>query len=183
MKALSSLMLVLALAPSAYAANDVNGALEMVLRQTASTLAANGLAPAVLADTTVPGAERFAKEFLFKHNGDVIAEELAKSYVDANGSSTSLRGLVPERAPIGDFLTDSQVDWTKVDATKPNVKSVVVLSAPAFDQFGNLAVVRVDIIARDHPRHSITSIFELRRQSDGSWHPLAAQGSYESLHR
>jgi hypothetical protein len=138
--------------------------------------------PAVLSDHTSGGAERFAGEWIKKRRGDVIGSEIAAAFVEQNRTS------VPVAAPANLILADlrpfensASYDWEKLDLQFPRGRPVVVVSRPAFDRSGSIALVRFDLIGRED---DYTTFVDVERQPDGTWKiTMMATGSYESMHR
>lgn len=61
------------------------------------------------------------------------------------------------------------------------MQSVIVVSRPAFDRLGSIALVRVDRVGRDD---AFTQFYDVERQPDGRWEvKLMAMGSREPMHR
>ena len=166
MRKLALATLTLAFAPFLFAANDAEHAvLRQVLEAVARSNTHHGFAPAAIRSTTLGGGDSFASEWIMKVRGNVIGDELAKSYVKMNGSSESLVDILPNVTELVD--ADAPLDWNKIDQALPGKKAVIVFSRPAFDKLGTVALVRADVI----PREGVptTTFYEVARDANEGW--------------
>lgn len=186
MKNFALLALLLSSAPSVFGSNAESEVLKQVLSQVGKSIDSRNAWPAVVANETSGGAEMFAAEWMLKHRGKVIAREVTAAYKNQNTESHPLTPIASKRLPYAE-LTESRTgqgeyDWNKIDAAYPGVKSVVVLSRPAFDRLETVALVRADIIHR-HGK-SLTIFHDMERQPNGAWEiQLMSIGSYAAARR
>jgi len=174
-----ALLALLLSAPSVFGSNAESEVFKQVLIQVGRSIDSRNAWPAVLANETSGGAETFAAEWMLKHRGKVIAREVAAAYKDQNTESHPLAPIVSKRFPRAELTVSrtGEYDWNKIDAAYPGVKSVVVLSRPAFDRLGTVALVRADIIHRDGTLRTI--FHDMERQPNGAWEiQLMSIGSY-----
>lgn len=156
--------------------------LKLVLSEVPRGTVARGLEPALLSNVTRGGAERFAEEWIKRHRGDVIGGEIASAYAEQGRTAEPVAARANfQLADVSSFEAGMNYDWESLVRKFPGVKSVVVVSRPAFDRLGSIALVRVDMIGR---QDDFTQFYDVERQPDGTWKMnLMAMGSRESMHR
>jgi hypothetical protein len=180
--------LVLSLAaPAAW--NACESAYPEVFRQAAHTLRSHGHRSALVDSSTAPGAEQFAREWVMKHRGSVIAEELAGAY-DAHTEPTELPAGVTggiKAADLRDYVTGAGYDWERLTKDFPGTTVVIRASAPACDRLDSIALIRLDYITPEKEGGSNVSwtvFHDVERQPNGSWTvTVMAQGGMEMMHR
>ena len=169
---------------STLGAADVTDAdiLKLVLSDLPRGTVMRSMEPAVLSNLTRGGAERFAGEWAKKHRGEVIGGEIANAYVEQGRTAEPVEASASfQAADVRPFEIGENYDWEKLNLELPGVKSVVVVSRPAFDRLGSFALVRADIIGRGN---AFTQFYDLERQDDGSWKiTRMSMGTFESMHR
>jgi len=73
-------------------------------------------------------------------------------------------------------------DWRRIDKFEPGHNSLIVLSRPAFDSNGSIAMVRVDTIPHDGT--PTTTFYELEHQPDNTWKvDRAAVSQFDAVRR
>lgn len=184
MTRISAVVVMLCAFASTLVAADAPDAevLKLVLREVPRGAVARGLAPALLSNVTRGGAERFAGEWIKGHRGEVIGGEIASAYVEQGRTAEPVAAMANFKlADVSSFEAGMNYDWESLDRKFPGVKSVVVVSRPAFDRLGSIALVRVDMIGR---QNAFTQFYDIERRPDGTWKMnLMAMGSRDSMHR
>lgn len=139
--------------------------MKTVFDQAARTNHQHGVAPAVIREKTLGGANTFASQWLETIQGGVIGHDLAAAYARVNADQQNVNDYFPRLVKTVDM--NEPYDWTKINGTFPAANSVMVFSRPAFDTLGSIAVVRSDTI----PKHgtATTTFYELEHQPDDSW--------------
>lgn len=179
-----ALLALLLSASSVFGSNAESEVLIQVLTQVGRSIDSQNARPAVIANETSGGAEGFAAEWMLKHRGKVIAREVADAYKNLNTEPHPLAPVVSKRLPRVDLTgyKTGEYDWNKIDTAHPGVKSVVVLSRPAFDRLETVALVRADIVHRDGKSRTI--FYDMERQPNGAWEiQLMSDGSYAATRR
>jgi hypothetical protein len=179
--------LVLSLAaPAAW--NACESAYPEVFRQAVSTLRSHGHSSALVDSSTAPGAEQFAREWVTKRRGSVIAEELAAAY-EAHSEPAELPAGVTgglKTADLRDYVTGAGYDWERLTKDFPGTTLVIRASAPACDRLDSIALVRLDYITAEREggaNRSWTVFHDVERQPDDSWKvSLMAHGGMEMMH-
>lgn len=166
MRKLACAVLVVAVAPSLFAANHA----DVVVMRTVFGAASHanhvhGVAPAVVRSKTLGGADAFASHFIVNVSGDVIGHELATAYTRVNAEPVDVNDYFPKLVKTVD--ADAPYDWSAINSDFPASNAVMVFSRAAFDSLGTVAFVRTDLI----PKHgtATTTFYELEHQPDDSW--------------
>ena len=179
--------LVLSLAaPATWSACE--NAYPEVFRQAVDSLHSRGHSSALVDSSTAPGAEQFAREWVMKRRGTVIAEELAAAY-EAQREPTELPAGVTgtlKAADLRDYVTGAGYDWARLTKDFPGTTLVIRASAPACDRLRSIALIRLDYITPEKPdgsNRSWTVFHDVERQPDDSWKiTVMAHGGMASMH-
>lgn len=174
------IFLTIACVPSAFADDPEREILEHFLCEVFQVMNSHDALPAVLASETTGGREMFAREWMLNHRGKVIALEVADSYDNVNAERHAVESMMFVRGvPPVDFSGAADEEfWLKLEASHPGTKTVVVLSRPAMDRLGGIALVRADVIRRGGD--SWTMFVDYERQADQTWNTtIGSHGPYD----
>jgi len=183
MRKLACAVLVVAVAPSLFAANAdkaEKAVMKTVFGAASHANHVHGIAPAVVRTTTLGGADSFASEWIVKVRGDVIGRELADSYARENMKQEDVNDYFPKLVKTID--ADAPYDWSEISDEFPAANAIMIFSRPAFDSLGSVAFVRADVIPKKGT--ATTTFYELEHQPDGSWKiDHMAVSTYDSTRR
>jgi len=158
-------ILLLAFAPSLFANDTDHVVMKTVFDATAHTNHQHGVAPAVVREKTLGGANAFASHWIERIRGGVIGHDLAAAYARVNADQENVTDFFPKL--VKTVAIDEPYDWTKVSGEFPRANSIMVFSRPAFDTLGSIAIVRADVIPKNGT--ATTTFYELEHQPDGTW--------------
>src|ERR1043165_473286 len=176
MRKLAAVLLTLLFAPFLFASDADQAVMKKVFDFTAHTNHTHGVAPAVVREKTLGGADSFAAAWIKKISGDVIGGELAASYEKQNADGEEVTDFFPKLVKTVDI--DAPYDWTKISEEFPAANSLIVFSRPAYDSLGTTAFVRADVLPKSG--HPTTTFFKLEHQPDDSWKiALMAVSTYD----
>src|SRR6185295_12625449 len=96
MRKIAPLLLTLLFAPFLFASEADTAVMKTVFLFTAHTNHSHGVAPAVVREKTLGGADSFATEWIKKTAGDVIGGELAASYEKVNAEEEDVNDFFPK---------------------------------------------------------------------------------------
>jgi len=182
MRRLLAVTAVLAFAPALFAGEAENAVLKAAYESASHAAAGRGATPVIVRVKTVGGAETFASQWAIKLRGDAIGAELGKSYQTVNADPVTVKDLVPDIKDTIEASEPYEYEWRRIDKFEPGHKALIVLSRPAFDSNGSIAMIRVDVIP--HEGTPTTTFYELEHQPDNTWKiGRAAMATYESVRR
>jgi hypothetical protein len=165
MRKLACAVLVVAAAPSLFAANADKAVMKTVFGAASHVNHLHGVAPAVVRSKTLGGADSFASQWIVKVRGDVIGRELADSYARENMKQEDVNDYFPKL--VKTVEADAPYDWSAIGDEFPAANALMVFSRPAFDSLGSVAFVRADVIPKKGT--ATTTFYELDHQPDDSW--------------
>ena len=165
MRKLACAVLVVAVAPSLFAANADKAVMKTVFGAVSHANHLHGIAPAVVRSETLGGADSFASQWIVKVRGEVIGRELADSYTRVNAEPVDVNDYFPKLVKTVD--ADAPYDWTAISDEFPAANALMIFSCPAFDSLGSVALVRADVIPKNGT--ATTTFYELEHQPDDSW--------------
>lgn len=176
MRKIAPVLLTLLFAPFLFASDADNAVMQKVFLFTAHSNHMHGVAPAVVREKTLGGADSFATQWIKKTSGDVIGGELAASYEKQNADEEDVNDFFPKL--VKTVKADVPYDWTKINEQFPAANALMVFSRPAFDSLGTTAIVRADVIPKNG--QPTTTFFQLEHQPDDSWKiGLMAKATYD----
>jgi len=173
-------LLLLAFAPALFANDTEHAVMKTVFDAAAHANHKHGVAPAVVREKTLGGANAFASRWIENVRGPVIGQELAAAYARVNADQENVEDFFPRL--VKTIEIDEPFDWTKITGAFPMANSLMVFSRPAFDTLGSTAVVRADVIPKNGT--ATTTFYELEHQKDDSWKIVKmAAATYDGARR